>query len=134
MYIQHENRRERRDYRNYYKKRTHQRQYISQIGRWLGYTFPQMKDHFIWPGANNTFGTCRVAYRGGRWHIDDIQYAWDTGELVRELIRVEKMIKDIPDAAYRTEAKKWFRGKIFKAMVLHHKGKVKGFLLKLVGK
>lgn len=124
-----ERRRERRDYKNYYKKDTHQREYIAQVGKWLGYTFTQMKDHFIYPGINkDTFGTCRVNYRHRRWCIDEIPYSWDTRELLRELIRIEARIKSIPDAAYRGEAKMWFRGKIFKARVLYFKGMINDFI------
>ena len=130
MYLQKETRREKREYQQYYRKASHQRTYIAQIGRWLGYTYSQMKDHFIWPGVNkDTFGTCQVKYRHGRWCIDEIPYSWDTGELIRELIRVEKMVDKCPDAAFRVEAKKWYRGKVHKARVIHYQGKITGFLL-----
>lgn len=135
MYIQAENRREKRRYTHYYKKTSHQRSYIAQVGKFLGYTWEQMRDHFIWPGVNkDTMGTCRVNYRNGRYWIDEITYSWDTGDLLREMIRIEKVIPTIQDAAYRQEAQKWIKGKVFKARVLHYKGKVKRWLYKMTGR
>ena len=131
MYLQEESRREKRDYNNYYKKASRQRPYIAMVGKWLGYTFEQMKDHFIYPGVNpNTMGTCRVVYRKKRWWIDEITYSWNTGDLVWEMKRIEKVIPSIQDEAYRQEALKWIKGKVFKVMVIHYKEKVIRFLLK----
>ena len=127
MYIQHENRRARRDYRNYYKKATHQRQYIAQIGRWLGYSYEMMKSHFIYPGGDKKlWGTSKVVYHQGRYKIADIKYPWDTRELIRELIRVKATLGTIPDVAYRQEAKRWFRWMVFRAWVYHYRIKISG--------
>ena len=133
MFIKEQSRRDRRQYRNFYKKISHQRGYIAQTGRWLGYTFEKMKDHFIYPGLNDkSFSTCKVKYRSGRWWIDEIPYTWRTKDLVKELIRLRGIIDDCPDIAYRTEAKKWLRKKVFEARVLHYRTNVKISLLKLL--
>lgn len=131
MFTTSESRRERRQYRNYYKKVSHQRSYIAQVGRWLGYSWEEMKKRWIYPGINDkSFGTCQVRYRSGRFWIDEIPFKWDTGKLLRELLRLQEAIQECPDVMYKQTAKRWLRRKIFAAKVLHYRGSVKVFIMR----